>query len=71
MSGSHIEINSEKCKGCRLCVNECPRSVIEISGHFNSKGWQFASPARNEDCIGCKKCSTVCPDVCITVFREV
>lgn len=65
-----IEIDREACKGCQLCVPECPRNVIEIGEHFNVKGWQYAVPVRNNDCIGCKKCAVVCPDVAIRVFRE-
>ena len=65
-----IEIDSELCKGCRLCIPECSKNVIEIGDQFNRKGWQFAVPARNEDCIGCKRCVTVCPDVAIKLIRE-
>ncbi|OGS09252.1 MAG: hypothetical protein A2204_06280 [Elusimicrobia bacterium RIFOXYA1_FULL_47_7] len=66
----YIEIDAEICKGCRICIPECPKEVIELSEHFNTKGWQYADPVRNEDCIGCKKCAAVCPDVAIKIFKE-
>lgn len=66
----HIQISSEVCKGCGLCVAECPKNVIEIGDKFNSKGWQFSTPTRNDDCIGCRRCATVCPDVAIKVIKE-
>jgi 2-oxoglutarate ferredoxin oxidoreductase subunit delta len=66
----YIEIQSEVCKGCRLCIPECPKDVIEIGDSFNKKGWVYAVAAHNELCIGCKKCAIVCPDVAIRVFKE-
>ena len=66
----HIEIDSERCKACNLCVDACPKNVIEVGDDFNRKGYQYVIPARNEDCIGCRQCATVCPDVVITVFKE-
>lgn len=66
----YIEIDKELCKGCSLCIPECPKNVIELSSMFNNKGWRYVVPIRNQDCIGCKKCAIVCPDVAIKVIRE-
>ena len=68
--GFYIEIDSEYCKGCGICVPECPKNVIETGTASNSKGWRFAVPVRNGDCIGCRRCAVVCPDVAISVWKE-
>jgi len=67
---SYIEINSEICKGCILCIPECPKNVIVLSANFNSKGWRYAIPENNKDCIGCTRCAVVCPECAIIVKRE-
>ncbi len=66
---AEIKIDIEKCKGCELCVNICPRNVIKISDKFNSKGLHFAEPINIEKCTGCALCATICPDVAITVYK--
>lgn len=66
----YIEIDAEVCKGCQICIPECPKGVIALGKHFNVKGWQYAVPEKNELCIGCKKCATMCPDVAIRVVQE-
>lgn len=65
-----IEIDSELCKGCELCIPVCPKNVIELTKNMNSRGLQYAKPVRNEDCIGCRQCVEVCPDVAIKIFRN-
>ena len=29
-------VDSERCKGCGLCVDVCPKDVLEISGRVNA-----------------------------------
>ncbi len=60
-------IDSDKCKGCGLCVTVCPKNVLEISDKVNTKGYFPAFQARPEDCIYCAMCCTMCPDVAITI----
>ncbi|MDR3048950.1 MAG: ferredoxin family protein [Elusimicrobiota bacterium] len=64
-----IKINSNKCKGCGLCINACPQKILSFSKEFNKKGYHWAVPEKTEACIGCGFCYQVCPDVCIEVYK--
>ncbi|MDE6483242.1 MAG: ferredoxin family protein [Rikenellaceae bacterium] len=66
-----VEIDTERCKGCGVCVAACPVKVLELASKVNSRGYNFAIAARADDCIGCASCGMVCPDSCITVWRSV
>ena len=68
MEYKHI-IDLERCKGCGLCVNFCPKSVLEITGKVNAKGHFPVFQARPEDCIHCTICCIVCPDVAISIVE--
>ena len=65
--GYHYCIDKDECKGCGLCVNFCPKNVLEISKQVNAKGYFPAYQARPEDCITCAICCNICPDVAITI----
>ncbi|MCD6471815.1 ferredoxin family protein [Candidatus Aerophobetes bacterium] len=70
MASGYIEIDKERCKGCGLCINACPKKVIKFSNAFNSKGYhsaEFNDPGNN--CIACGFCYMMCPDTSITVYR--
>jgi 2-oxoglutarate ferredoxin oxidoreductase subunit delta len=66
-----IIIDSERCKGCGLCVLVCPQKVIGLNEDlFNARGYHPAE-LREESavCTGCAVCAVICPDVCISVYR--
>lgn len=66
-----IVINTDRCKGCQLCLVSCPKDVIALAQKkVNAHGYTYVEAARLEDCIGCAACGTVCPDGCITVYRK-
>jgi 2-oxoglutarate ferredoxin oxidoreductase subunit delta len=68
MAGKII-INTERCKGCGLCITVCPKGAITISKQSNKSGY-FPAQASNTDCTGCAVCAIICPDVAIEVYRE-
>lgn len=63
-----IVVNSERCKGCQLCVPVCQPNSIAMSENVNSKGYRFAMMV-NEECTGCTNCAIICPDGVISVYR--
>ncbi|MBN1934455.1 MAG: 4Fe-4S binding protein [Anaerolineae bacterium] len=67
---SRIVIDEDRCKGCGLCTQVCPYSLVRISNRFNAKGYRPAEQVDPEgQCVGCANCATMCPDVAITVYR--
>ena len=68
MSGK-IKINSERCKGCGLCITVCPRQALAISRDSNTLG-HFPAEVISAECTGCSLCALICPDVAIEVYRQ-
>jgi 2-oxoglutarate ferredoxin oxidoreductase subunit delta len=64
-----VVVNTERCKGCDLCVVACPSKVLALSTEANSKGYTFSYMNTPEACVGCAACAYVCPDACITVYK--
>ncbi len=66
-----VEICAELCKGCELCVSECPKKVLEMSKELNHLGYPFAT-YKGTDCIGCGRCFYACPEPgTIRVYKKV
>lgn len=65
-----VKIDTERCKGCGLCVTVCPNGSIAISKHSNKSGY-FPAQANNNDCTGCSMCALVCPETIIEVYRDI
>ena len=66
-----IVVNTDRCKGCQLCVVASPKNVISLAQkNVNAHGYPYVEPSNAELCIGCVSCAIVCPDGCITVYRK-
>ena len=63
-----IVVNTERCKGCQLCVPVCKENTIAMSVNLNGKGYHYAHSV-NDLCNGCTNCAIVCPDGAISVYR--
>jgi len=67
----YVEIAIEVCKGCNLCVINCPTDCLALNtSDTNSYGLHYSYLAVPEECIGCANCAVMCPDAAITVYRE-
>lgn len=64
-----VIVDTERCKGCDVCVVNCPFDVLRLSKDMNTKGYAFSYMLNPENCTGCASCGHVCPDGCIQVFR--
>jgi 2-oxoglutarate ferredoxin oxidoreductase subunit delta len=65
-----VAIAIERCKGCGLCVDACPKKILGMSkGVLNSKGFHPAEALDQASCVGCAFCGLMCPDACITVEK--
>ena len=63
----------ERCKGCRICINLCPRNVLQASEQTNAKGYHIPEIASGKEdaCTLCDFCAMVCPEFAIyTEERE-
>ncbi len=62
-----IVIDPAACKGCHLCIDQCPQHVFDISPQRNAKGYVLPCPTRVQDCTACLICEMICPDLALTV----
>ena len=69
---AYITIDTERCKGCRLCISFCPKKIIGMAPHSNKAGYIPAAviPGKADECTGCAVCALMCPDAAISVYRR-
>ena len=51
-----IEVNTERCKGCQLCIIACPQKVIALANKVNLHGYPYVEAVNEEACVGCASC---------------
>lgn len=65
-----VTFNTERCKGCELCVSVCPKNIVAIdTATTNRKGYHPAGITDISLCIACASCAKICPDSIITVEK--
>jgi 2-oxoglutarate ferredoxin oxidoreductase subunit delta len=65
-----VTIEKNRCKGCGLCPNTCPKQVLAMSKEINDKVYFYSHVVDQPACIGCRFCAFMCPDVAISVAQE-
>ena len=65
-----IVVDIERCKGCSVCISNCPTSAIALNDEVNGKGYNYCYLALPDACIGCAGCAITCPDSVITVYKQ-
>lgn len=68
-NGYTLYIDELYCKGCTICVEVCPKDVLEMQPVGDR--WQGAVVVVEdiEACIGCLLCELQCPDFAIAVDK--
>lgn len=68
----YVEISKEVCKGCELCIINCPKGCLVLNkSDTNIYGLHYAYQATPENCIACQNCAVMCPDGAITVYKKI
>ena len=66
---AHIEVNKRFCKACKLCIQFCPKNILELGDEINENGDKYLIQINASQCTGCKLCAIMCPESAITVYK--
>ena len=64
-----IDINSNYCKSCELCILACKKDVIIVGDATNKMGYKVVKMDPEKTCVGCKMCAVACPEGAIEVYK--
>jgi 2-oxoglutarate ferredoxin oxidoreductase subunit delta len=59
-----IQTNTRFCKGCGICVELCPKKVLELDELKKIR------VVREADCSACRQCELRCPDYAIAIVTD-
>jgi 2-oxoglutarate ferredoxin oxidoreductase subunit delta len=66
-----LDIATDRCKGCGLCVAVCPKGILSLDASaVNELGYH---PVRLTDaaaCTSCALCARICPDAVFGVYAR-
>ena len=64
-----LHIATDRCKGCELCVTECPKHVLALDrSTVNALGYHPVELTDAAACTSCALCARICPDAVFTVY---
>ena len=67
-----VTINAGLCKGCGLCVKNCPKGILTVCVAINLLGYKAVVADNKKKCSGCGNCYDICPEpAAISVRRNV
>ena len=66
-----LDIAVDRCKGCGLCVEVCPKGILELHGStVNELGYHPIRLTHAAACTSCALCARVCPDTVFAVYAR-
>jgi len=69
MAFQPVEIASERCKGCGLCLGACPKAILVLEpAVVNGLGYHPIRLTDLRPCTSCALCARICPDGVFTVY---
>lgn len=62
-----VFVIAERCKGCRFCIEFCPKDVLQEAQEINAKGYHYpvVAAGKEDECGHCQFCTLVCPEFAI------
>ena len=63
-------IKEDRCKGCALCVEFCPKDCLRMAEGLNKIGYHPAELVNADDCTSCALCAQMCPETAIFIYRR-
>jgi 2-oxoglutarate ferredoxin oxidoreductase subunit delta len=65
-----IELDQTYCKGCGICIAECPKEVFARGRKRNVQGFLMPVAADADRCARCGRCERLCPEGAIEIEKE-
>jgi Fe-S-cluster-containing hydrogenase component 2 len=62
----NFKVDSEKCKKCDFCLEDCPRGIITKKDNEPP----FIRPGLEDNCLECQHCLAICPTGAISIFNH-
>ena len=65
-----LTIDEEKCKGCGLCIEVCPKKILVLSDEkINQQGYHPVTVTDLHSCVACASCAKICPVIVFTIEK--
>jgi 2-oxoglutarate ferredoxin oxidoreductase subunit delta len=66
-----LEIASDRCKGCGLCIDVCAKHLLELDESIvNELGYHPVHLTDAATCTSCALCARICPDAVFTIYAR-